>query len=291
MNKNRGSNYFIVAQKDLYFYSYEDACMQIYKTTIFNRLIKVVCSMLKVAYPKIFVLKETKNKLQNASNIVITDYAASVAVIKYLKKYSKANIILYYMNEVTNKNKGLMDYVKTVYTFDAGDAKTFNIYFKHTPYTKKIQLDTDSIEYDVLFLGRNKKRINEILSVKEMLESLGIKGKFLVYNCDNKEIKIDRFINYQEYIRMVSKTKCVLEINKKDQEGCSLRFLESLFLKKKLITNNKKIINDEYYNKNNVFILGVDDNKRLKEFITLPYDNSSAVNIDELNFVNWLESF
>ena len=82
-----------------------------------------------------------------------------------------------------------------------------------------------------------------------------------------------------------------MEINKEGQSGLTLRALEALFYKKKLITNNISIMNEMVYNKKNIYIIGVDNNKSVKEFLSEPY--FILENYDDLvsyySFDSWIK--
>ena len=56
------------------------------------------------------------------------------------------------------------------------------------------------------------------------------------------------WISYQEVLRSVSNSKCILEIMQENQAGATLRYFEAVCYNKKLLTNNTNIINFPYYN-------------------------------------------
>ena len=68
-----------------------------------------------------------------------------------------------------------------------------------------------------------------------------------------------------------------------------MRFVESLFFKKKLITTNKDVVFDPFYNKNNVFIYGVDLEDNIKRIVNDVYDDS--IIIETLDFEKWIKGF
>ena len=53
---------------------------------------------------------------------------------------------------------------------------------------------------------------------------------------------------YEEILKDIDHTKCILEILQDGQSGASLRYFEAVCYNKKLLTNNKYIINFPYYN-------------------------------------------
>ena len=67
--------------------------------------------------------------------------------------------------------------------------------------------------------------------------------------------------------------------------------MESLFLKKKLITSNKNIKNHNFYNKNNIFIIGEDKWKDLDKFINSDYEEIDQSIINYYDFDEWIKRF
>ena len=80
----------------------------------------------------------------------------------------------------------------------------------------------------------------------------------------------------------------MLDLKLKVHNGLSLRFFEALKYEKKIITDNQDVINYNFYDAENIFILGKDSMDRLDYFL-----NSSYQPIDEnirkqYSFSNWL---
>ena len=67
--------------------------------------------------------------------------------------------------------------------------------------------------------------------------------------------------------------------------------MEALFYEKKLITNNKNIINYDFYCKENIFILEKDDIEELPQFLKTPYKKIDNEIVNKYEFENWLEGF
>lgn len=280
------SNVFLVSDKNIYFYPYEEKCIQYMEMNFITILIKLICKYLNLSFPKCMINKS----IVNANKVIFTDSAFNIQLYKsILKMKSKENLILYYMNTIDDKNKYLMNYFDNIYTFDSNDAIKYNIKFKHTPYSDKIHCEKSNIYYDTLFLGRAKDRVNEIVNLKDILDNDNLNNKFMVLDLDRSDIMLKEFLDYDDYLKLLMQSKCVIEINKSGQIGCSLRFLESLFFEKKIITNNHEIINDSFYRNENVYIIGK-DKRNMKDFILSPYKKLD-LNLNELIFSNWIGTF
>lgn len=86
----------------------------------------------------------------------------------------------------------------------------------------------------------------------------------------------------------VKKAKVVLELNRTGQRGLTMRAMEALAMGKKLITNNTYILESNFYNSNNIFVLGLDPLVRLKEFVESAYEDASedVINLYDVN--HWI---
>ncbi len=281
-------NLFLVQDKSNYFFSIEEACIQPIIMKGANLYIRKICEILKIAIPEKFL----NQQLYNGNNVIFTDTAFHIGTIKAcIKFYGKEHCYLYYLNTINDLNIKFCKYFKekNIYTFDYMDAQNYGLKYKHTPYSNKLTLLKTKIEYDVLFLGREKGREEIIYEIYLALKSRGFRTKFLVLGSSNKEFRLEKYLDYQEYLSLCAKSKSIVEINKIGQYGCSLRMLESLFFEKKLITNNLGVYKDDYYNSNNIFVWGSDDINRIADFIDSPY--IADKDLTQLMFQNWVKSF
>ena len=171
------------------------------------------------------------------------------------------------------------------WTFDSNDAKRYMINYNSQFYTKNIKLDKDNLEYDVLFLGRAKNRKDMILNLGEKLKEKGINSKNIIIENEKD------FVPYEDYLKLLAKTKTILDIVDGNQSGLTLRCMEALFFNKKLITNNLDIENYDFYNPKNVFILGKDDMNNIKQFIGSPYELVDEKIVNYYDFDEWIKRF
>ena len=101
-------------------------------------------------------------------------------------------------------------------------------------------------------------------------------------------------LSYEEVITKIKKSKCLLEINLEGQEGITLRTLEALFFNKKLITNNIKIKEYDFYNENNIYVIN-DKNIsnetliEIKTFLKLKKQKINDEILKKYTFEFWLK--
>jgi hypothetical protein len=101
-------------------------------------------------------------------------------------------------------------------------------------------------------------------------------------------------ISYEEVIIEDISSKAILDINNNDEYGMTMRELEALFLKKKLITNNTAIKDRDYYHKNNVFIIDytvMSPFEGLKDFFTIPFAPIDDIIIKSYSVESWFQRF
>ena len=145
---------------------------------------------------------------------------------------------------------------------------------------------SDDIRSDIYFIGRDKGRVDQINNIKKIANENRLLCDFNILRDNDNKI-----IPYKEIKNKIKSTKCILEINKDNQIGLTLRALEGLFFEKKLITNNKSIKEIDFYNKNNIFVIGEDNWKDLSDFVNDPYDISVNIYKKEYELERWINNF
>ena len=83
--------------------------------------------------------------------------------------------------------------------------------------------------------------------------------------------KDSKWLSYTDYAKRSSKSEIFVDLFRVDQnEGFSYRIPEALFLNRKIITNRIAIKNEIFYDKNRIFIIGIDPLDRLQTFFESP---------------------
>ena len=247
---------------------------------------------------------EWKKRLSNYEKIILFDVFDDIDIAEYIRhKAPNARLIIYYYNiirRVTLLQKiKEMDY--EVWSFDRNDCKKYNLsynpqfYFRELDFTNDIVRNFD-YKSDVFFVGKDKKRLIKLQEIDTELQKYKIRTKFIVvgdrketYTLEQKNY-LSASISYAECIEYVKNTKCILDIVQKGQKGMTLRIVEAMFFNKKLITNNEDILDMDFYNPQNIYIIGY-DNRSMKDFILDGSAQWSEHFIHEYSFENWLVNF
>lgn len=148
----------------------------------------------------------------------------------------------------------------------------------------------NKLEYDVLFVGRDKGRLQDLLILKSEFEKRGLVTKFLImpngrFSKHNKSYS--KVVPYETIVSYLSKTRSVLNLCLPNQKGITIRDYESLFGRIKLITNNENIKEALFYCQENVFILNKDSLDRLPEFIYSDYKELDSDVLEQYSIENY----
>lgn len=168
-------------------------------------------------------------------------------------------------------------------TFDSSDARKHKLMLLPQFFRMNQSETRQETEYDFYFVGFEKGRR---LVLDQLEQSLtGYKCFFKVVN------NIKECITYEENISNIKKSKCLVDIVQEGQEGITLRPLEALAFKKKLITNNKRVQDLEFYNANNIFILGVDSMEKMNAFVLSDWTDIDDKVVQHYDVNSWVENF
>jgi len=148
--------------------------------------------------------------------------------------------------------------------------------------------------YDVIFLGANKGRKAALENLQNKMNDNNISTYFHIVDksiLDNNNNVIYPPLDYSDYLELISKSRAILDYVQEGQNGLTLRPMESIFFRKKLITNDRSIRTNDFYHPNNIFIIGIDKFENLEEFIKTPYTSLSSNIVEKYDVMKWIERF
>lgn len=250
-----------------------------------QKILKKTC----LFFAKLF-FGDWKKKIETYEICILFDRGFNKLISKYIKeKNPTCKVILWLWNPISSKHEKFLNdkNVDEVWTYDTMDSKKYGIYWNTQFYNKEFVKEYDSkhIKYDIMFIGNNKGRDKIIREYEKDFDSINLNTLIKIINNYKENIK------YTEYLKYLSESKAVLEIVKENVSGLTLRTLESIFFRKKLITNNKFVKKYDFYNKNNIFILEEDEISDLKKFINSEYIDLDEKNINYYDFEEWVKRF
>lgn len=222
--------------------------------------------------------------------VILGENYYSFNISRYIKKKNKhCRLIVYFWNCINDGYKEILEdkNIDEFWTFDKNDSNSYKMKYNPQFYTKNVKIEDKNAQkkYDIVFLGRAKGRKEQILNLENEF-----KRKGLNYNIRIVENEKD-LVKYDDYLDWLSKSKSILDITCNNQVGLTLRCMESIFLEKKLITNNKEIKKYNFYNPNNIFILDEDNMDNIETFLNSPYEKVDQEIIEYYDFESWLKRF
>ncbi len=244
--------------------------------TFLLRVIREIWFKFKLPFKWLFYNKccVTKNK-----TIVIYESLITKDFLEWLhSNCSNCRYLLLYTNKVTGNvtpDQIAGDWCEK-WTCDKDDAKKYGIrVFTGGGYLPQWTVNKDKVEYDVFYIGKDKNRLDKLLKIEKDMKERGINTMFYITwekSWKRKKDGIHRpFLPYDDVLKYIGKSRAILHLLEGAQAGITLRIQESLIHKIKLITDDVDIVKYDFYNSNNIFILGKDDMNNLKEFLDTPY--------------------
>lgn len=220
--------------------------------------------------------------------------------------------ILYQWDSLANFSyiKRVYKYFDRCYSFDPCDVAEntrleFLPLFYCERYEKIGELAKDKYKYDIMFVGTAHPK--KYKYVKEMAEKLkpAFKKQFiyfffpsrLVYvyrkikNSEFKNAKYSEFhfesISGEMLDQLMQDSKCVLDSAQTGQNGLTIRVIEALGAKRKIITTNKNVVKYDFYREENIYVYdGKFDYNSV--FFTEPYIEIEKNIYEKYSLKNWL---
>lgn len=221
--------------------------------------------------------------------VVLGETGNSVNIVSYIyKRLPNKRIIVWFRNPLLysqvkptqfNRNKC------ELWSFDEKNAKEFNMNFNPQFYMKNMNYVEHEVEFDAFFIGNDKGRLARLLDMEKSLQERGLTTKFCIVGYNSKSMI------YDEILDTISKCKIIVDFQCDWQSGLTLRPLEALFYKKKLITNNPDIKMMDFYNPNNIFIWGEDHLDDLTKFLDSEYVDVPENIIYKYGLYGWVDRF
>lgn len=206
-----------------------------------------------------------------------------------------------------------------VYTFDKDDAKRYQLKYFPDFY---LEGKTEYIEtkYDLCFVGSifyhsTKERASILYTIKTFCEKYNLKSFLYLkiggtINDNPSYIKrlyrkirdrkfnnlINKFTQYgfihyealtlEQFDEVCNQSKVIIDLNHRNRQGMTINAITALAKGKKLITTNKRIKEEPFYDPNVIYILD-DENPQLDiDFFNSPY---KPVDMSHLRLDNWLK--
>lgn len=244
----------------LYEYKYKNIFEKIYSESIYKLLHK---ETLKRKKKREWLINKIDSFGSFDKVIVIRPELYDIEIIKKLKENcKKMRIHLWDSLEFIERQKEYLKYFNEKSTFDMEEAEKYNMELLPNFYFEP-NFKEEKIKYDAFTVMSYDERFFMIEKLGKYFKENGLKYKFIIVTDKNiiteyltiqkKSIDLDEVQNY------INKSRAVVEIghnvNGKMQGGLSMRAIEALGNKKKLITTYSLIKNYDFYDEANIAII------------------------------------
>lgn len=258
-------------------------------TKVFRKL-HIPCA---VWFP--FFAGEWIKKLDNIDKIVIFDAVYEPCIGHWIKKKKRPTYI--YMWDGKNRERLSGKQIFPVLSFNPKDTARGMLYQQGYYYKDYVRDVKCSEQYDVFYCARLKNREEQIRKICTFFNDNGFSTYFHLVadqeDCWDGKIKIQtKELSYRENIMLSAKSRAILNIVNQEEKGTiTLRCLEAMYLKKKLITNDTEVKKFDFFNENNIFIIDDDKNcetqlEELRKFMGLPYYELPQKILDQYDMNN-----
>lgn len=242
-------------------------------------------------------------KLDNYRLIIIFSDIKSVSIFKDIRNQGyQGKLCFYYRDPVARKRYRpgdihALDADVFLSSFDSDDAEKYNMFLNPQFFFREDKIKAMDIIYDAVLVSSDRGRLPLILSVKNLLDKEDLKSYFFVlkdkgkkYSKSSSQAGVsfqDKPLDYEDILMLNQQSRAIVEINAKGQAGLTNRAMESLFMGKKLITNNMAIQELDFYHPDNVYILD-SDSRSIREFLMVPYNFDVQEKRNYYEFNAWL---
>ena len=218
--------------------------------------------------------------------LLVSDY------FEWIKENNpNARIILSYENRADSTiNPASVGTFVEKWSYDKDDCKQYSMKYLHPNYFEEYAFDSSKYEkkWDVLYLGRDKGRLEQILEYEHLFKKQGLRTYFHIC-ADRSYMKYKNrmyksVISYKEYLELLKNSKAILNIVREGQTSITQREMEAAFDGVKCITTNKAVMEFELYDPSRYFILGVNEIEDLNSFLDEPFKKISS---DQLSFFKY----
>ena len=250
-----------------------------------------------------FVIEQL-NKLGHQDQIlVLNPDAFEHSTLEHMKKCTNRLVTFLYDNLDRHPAQDKLHFFDKIFSFDDQDIQNYGFEkltnYNYLPFLPKEQQNS---HVDALYItSYDKKRIEQLKVLSQKFQRLNLSFDLYVIGkkswkhqiikpfTENKIIFSKKKICHKNLPQYYKNTKVILDLMRKNQFGLSFRVFEAMALEKKIITDNEKIKNYDFYNSNNILVLNKDFSNITKDFFETPYQTLPEKIYEKYTLEKWVE--
>lgn len=231
------------------------------KDMYYRKILEKRFAILKDRYDLIFIIRP--------------DHFTNKELVFLKSKTSK--LIAYYWDTMSfyPRKKKIIHLFDKVYSFDIHDCKKYG--FERLTNFYYYEPATVGIDKTVFCISHiEKKRYPFFNQMGKFLDENNITYRFLTKQSKEKLKSpyieyLKESIPYSDMLKLLNHYEIILDIAKPNQHGLSFRIFEALGMNKKMITNNRSVMEYDFYNPNNILVIDFDHLVIPKLFFEIPF--------------------
>lgn len=164
-----------------------------------------------------------------------------------------------------------------VFSFDPENAESYGLKKLYNFIYDDYIADGEPGEYSALVVMAGKDRVPALEGLAQEFDRLGVTDYRLLVQ--SKPIPgahpgitfFEQRMSLESVGELVKRSRIILDIAKPGQAGLSFRFFEAMAARKKVITNNKSVVDYDFYNPANILVIDEANPVIPERFMTEPY--------------------
>jgi len=241
---------------------------------------------------------------------VIIGQTLSTKVLElWRRKFGHAKFFLYMWDSFGNRKDVISNlrFFDHAFTFDRSDALSYGIHFRPLFFSKGFEAPADSLpRWDISFIGTAHTDRYAIVSkvaagLGEDIQSywylfLQAQWVYWLYRAINPGFSTAKRMDFRfapltkpDVQRVFFASYAVLDIEHPQQTGLTMRTLETLGARKKLVTTNASVREYDFYSPHNICVIDRDDPIIPAAFLRTPYVDVDPAIYQRCRLEGWLD--
>lgn len=257
------------------------------------------------------IMKETMGKKYDFIFFIKGESISKAIVTRLRDVHPEAKIVMYYWDSIANNHnaKGMLKSFDKVLSFDKNDCQNFGLQFMplfYIPQYEEIAKQKVPQKYDMMFVGTvHSERYEFVNGISDQIKAAGgtcftwfyfpSKVNFYKLKWDNPKFRKANIKDFQfipmsrdELLGYYAESRIQIDMQHPRQTGLTMRTMETLGAKKKLITTNADVVNYDFYRPENILVVDRSNPIITKEFIDSPWQDIPEDIYKKYSISSWL---
>ena len=251
------------------------------------------------------MLKRKFNELYDYIFVLVGRGINCTALNDFIRRQKLSKKILYLWDDVmrVDEFEEIKDGFDDIVSFDRVDCEKYGLRFLPLFFCDEFRYKNEKKDIDFSCVGELHTYRSQLLSqIQQQFPTERFHWSALLSTtCFNKiklflsGKKLYPFIKAKrlpmaETADISKRSKIVIDMPYPSQKGLSIRTLESIASRAKIITTNRDIVNYDFYNNNNIFLIDINNAIITSEFINCPFIPLNDDVLEKYSLSSWVHN-